>query len=68
MTFIPESANRQDWPRLVALAIKSLQTPPVIKFKPLATAPANPKEGWVYYDSTLHNLRVWNGTSWNNCF
>jgi hypothetical protein len=68
VTFVPESAARQDWPRLVAQAIKERQNPPIIKFKPLAVAPTSPKEGWTYYDSALHKLRVWDGSAWQNCW
>jgi len=45
-----------------------LQAPTVIKFTPLASAPASPGEGWAYYDGTLHKLRVWDGTAWQACW
>lgn len=32
--------------------------------QPLSTAPANPKEGQIYYNSTDKNLYRYNGTSW----
>lgn len=37
-------------------------------FYNLASAPSNPKEGDIYYDSTLHKPYVWNGSSWNALF
>lgn len=45
-----------------------LQAPTIIKFTPLASAPASPGEGWAYYDGTLHKLRVWDGTAWQACW
>ncbi len=30
----------------------------------LASAPSSPAEGWAYYDSTLHALRVRNASTW----
>jgi hypothetical protein len=65
VTLVPESAERPDWPRLVAAAIRDRQNPLLIKFKPTA-APPNPKEGWVYWDSTTHKLRGFDGAAWNN--
>lgn len=32
--------------------------------QPLATAPASPVEGQIYFDSTNHKLKCYNGTSW----
>ena len=37
-------------------------------FYNLASAPSNPKEGDIYYDSTTHKPYVWNGSSWNALF
>lgn len=62
---IPESANRADWPRLVAIAInwainaigKQHIFPPMVE-------PASPVEGQTYMDSTSHKLRTYNGTAW----
>ncbi|WP_222164740.1 beta strand repeat-containing protein [Edaphocola aurantiacus] len=33
-----------------------------------ATAPGSPVEGQAYYDTTLHKLRVWDGTTWQNAW
>jgi hypothetical protein len=35
-----------------------------VRYVPLATAPANPEEGEVYYDSTIKKLRLYDGTDW----
>lgn len=48
--------------------VAALQAPTIIKFTPLASAPSSPGEGWTYYDSTLHKLRVWDGTTWQACW
>lgn len=32
------------------------------------TAPSTPTEGTIYYDSGTKKLRVYDGTSWNNCY
>lgn len=32
----------------------------------LSSAPSTPSLGQVYYDTTLQNIRVWNGSQWNN--
>lgn len=34
------------------------------KLLELASAPAGPSEGWMYYDTTLHALGVYNGSEW----
>jgi len=31
-------------------------------------SPGSPAEGDMYYDATLHKLRVWNGSEWNDCW
>jgi len=33
-------------------------------FENLTTAPANPKTGQFYFDTTIPGFRVWNGTAW----
>jgi len=37
-------------------------------FRSLAAAPGSPAEGDCYYDTTTHKLRVYNGTTWNDCW
>ncbi len=68
MPLVPVDAKRTDWPRLVANAINALikryrvaVTNPVMQ---LDAEPESPTEGQVYYDTTLHQVRVYNGTSW----
>jgi hypothetical protein len=39
-----------------------------VRFIPLASAPASPQAGDVYYDSTTNKLRCYNGTTWNDLF
>lgn len=72
MRTVPETANRQDWPRLVAQTlneagrrIEGLETvPAVLQVKP-GTAPTSPTEGTIYYDAATHKLQCWDGTAWN---
>lgn len=35
-----------------------------VRIENLATAPASPVSGQVYFDTTLNKLRVWSGTAW----
>ena len=48
--------------------VADLQAPTIVKFAPLASAPASPSEGWVYYDSTTHKLYTYDGTTWQACW
>jgi hypothetical protein len=38
------------------------------RFVPMASAPASPLAGDVYYDSGTNKLRCWNGSTWNDLF
>jgi hypothetical protein len=40
----------------------------LLKLEPRAAAPVSPSEGEIYYDSSTHKLRVYDGTVWQNCF
>jgi trimeric autotransporter adhesin len=40
----------------------------VLKLTPKASAPANPSEGDIYYNSTTHKLMVYDGTNWMACW
>lgn len=69
---IPETANRRDWPRLVAEGHKdhanrlnALESPETITLTPSST-PASPVEGMIYYDSTANKLKCYDGTNWND--
>jgi hypothetical protein len=37
-------------------------------FVPLNSAPASPTKGETYFDNTLNKLRVYDGTTWQNCW
>ena len=67
MTFIPETSNRSDWPRLVARAVNKLLVGSK-GFEKLAAAPTDPVEGRTYYDTTLSKVRTWDGAAWQNHF
>ncbi len=38
------------------------------KLKPLTIAPSNPTKGEIYFDDNLNKLRVYDGTTWQNCW
>ena len=59
------------WPATNAVAISTVGSERLrvkstggVKYVPLATAPATPEEGEVYFDSTTKKLRVYDGTAW----
>ena len=35
-----------------------------VTWQNLAVAPSSPQEGWVYYDTSDHTYRGWNGSTW----
>lgn len=37
-------------------------------FHPLNSAPSSPIKGETYFDNTLNKLRVYDGTTWQNCW
>jgi len=47
---------------------RNLHVKDVMRLEPRASAPTSPGEGDIYYDSTLHKLRVYDGTTWQNCW
>lgn len=47
---------------------RSLHVNAVMRLEPIATAPTNPAKGDMYFDSTLNKLRVYDGSSWQNCW
>ncbi len=67
---VPVDNRRLDWPRLVANAVNAGQNVGESRvsnpFEPLATAPSSPTEGQTYYDTALHKVRTWDGTTWQN--
>ncbi len=40
----------------------------ILVITPRSSAPTSPTEGMVYYDSTVHKLLVYDGTSWQTCW
>ncbi|HEY9171793.1 MAG TPA: hypothetical protein VI136_05870, partial [Verrucomicrobiae bacterium] len=47
---------------------RTLHVSDVMRLQPRSSAPSSPGEGDLYYDSALHKLRVYDGTSWQNCW
>lgn len=47
---------------------KKVRVTEVLNLTPIPSAPANPEEGDVYFDSGLKKARCYDGTSWNNLF
>lgn len=39
-----------------------------VVLKPLDVAPSNPVKGEMYFDNVLNKLRVYDGTTWQNCW
>jgi hypothetical protein len=37
-------------------------------YHPLSTAPTSPVKGETYFDNNSNKLRVWDGTTWQNCW
>jgi hypothetical protein len=40
----------------------------LMMLEPRVTAPASPQEGMIYYDDSTHKLRVYDGSTWQDCF
>ena len=40
----------------------------VMNLTPRSTAPTSPSQGDIYFDNTLNKLRVYDGTTWQNCW
>ncbi len=47
---------------------RSLHVKDVIRLEPRSLPPDTPAEGDIYYDSVLKKLRVFDGTTWQNCW
>lgn len=39
----------------------------VMRLEPIGSAPSSPSKGDMYFDSTLNKLRVYDGSTWQNC-
>ncbi len=40
----------------------------VMRLEPRSTSPSNPSKGDIYFDNSLNKLRVYDGTTWQNCW
>jgi len=40
----------------------------VMRLEPRSSAPSSPGKGDIYFDNTLNKLRVYDGTTWQNCW
>ena len=47
---------------------RTLHVNSVMRLEPIAIAPSNPGKGDMYFDNTLNKLRVYDGTTWQNCW
>ncbi len=47
---------------------RTLHVSDVLRLQPRATAPTSPAKGDMYMDSVLNKLRVYDGTTWQNCW
>lgn len=47
---------------------RTLHVNSVMRLQPIPTAPSSPAKGDMYFDSTLNKLRVYDGTTWQNCW
>jgi hypothetical protein len=47
---------------------RKLHVSSVMRLEPIPVAPSSPSKGDMYFDSTLNKLRVYDGTTWHNCW
>lgn len=47
---------------------RTLHVNAVMRLEPIPTSPTNPSKGDIYFDSTINKLRVYDGTTWQNCW
>lgn len=47
---------------------RALHINDVMRLEPRNTAPSSPSKGDIYFDNTLNKLRVYDGTTWQNCW
>jgi len=47
---------------------RTLHIKSVMRLEPLSAAPSSPSKGDIYFDNTLNKLRVFDGTTWQNCW
>jgi hypothetical protein len=48
--------------------IRDLHVNSVLRLEPREIAPTNPEKGDIYFDGTSNMLRVFDGTTWQNCW
>ncbi len=51
-----------------AAPARNLHVKDVMRLEPRTTSPTSPAKGDIYFDSTLNKLRVYDGTTWQNCW
>jgi len=47
---------------------RALHINDVMRLEPRNTVPSSPAKGDIYFDNTLNKLRVYDGTTWQNCW
>jgi hypothetical protein len=47
---------------------RKLHIKSVMRLEPINTAPSSPNKGDIYFDGILNKLRVYDGTTWQNCW
>ena len=52
----------------IASPKRKLHIKSVMRLEPLNSAPSSPAKGDMYFDGTLNKLRVYDGTTWQNCW
>ena len=65
MTF-PRVSHLSDQRQMAAAINEALRCVGGHPVPELASAPPTPSEGATYYDLTLHKVRTWDGTLWQN--
>jgi hypothetical protein len=48
--------------------VRTLHVNDVMRLEPRNTAPGSPSKGDMYFDGVLNKLRVYDGTTWQNCW
>jgi hypothetical protein len=48
--------------------VRTLHVNDVMRLEPRNTAPGTPSKGDMYFDGVLNKLRVYDGTTWQNCW
>lgn len=47
---------------------RALHVNDILRLQPRTSAPTSPEAGDIYFDNTLNKLRVYDGSSWQNCW